>query len=90
MLSPFMECVGKDTQTDALSIDLCDDYIMWLREHRKLKDQSINTFLRAVRAFVKYGQDKDYIDKSIKIKCIKVDCMMESDFSFIQLAGNPA
>lgn len=47
-----------------------EDYIIHLKEDRKIKATTINIYLRVIRAFMYYFMDRGYIDK-YKIGFIK-------------------
>lgn len=48
----FWEFYGKDTLVELISSDTIDEYILWLREHTKGNDITINSYLRTIRAFL--------------------------------------
>lgn len=68
----FLESSLKITQAD-ISIDVfnksnIEKWIMWLKDERKCKDDSINVRLASLRTFLKYLSDKDksYMDVYIE------------------------
>lgn len=68
----FNNFIGKYTPVSTVSSDMIDDFIIYLQDEKKVKDISINSYLRSVRAFLYYGMECDYIPE-FKIKMIKAD-----------------
>lgn len=81
----FYEFIGKDNQVAVINSDKIDDYIMWLRENTDANDITINSYLRAVRAFVYYCQECGYVE-IFKIKLIKADKEIKETYSNDELA----
>lgn len=71
-LGLFLDFVGADQSVEALDIHLYKDYVVYLQSSGHLKSTSINTYVRAVKAFYNWLIDEDQIgDCSRKLKLIK-------------------
>ena len=57
-----------------------DDYILYLKEETEVNDITVNTSIRAVRAFVYYWQSLGYCSQ-FKIKLIKADKKIKETYS---------
>lgn len=57
-----------------------DEYILYLREKTQLKDVSINSYLRSLRAFLYYCMDCNYIQK-FKVKLTKADKKIKETYT---------
>lgn len=68
----FMDYVGADESLDVLDIRMYKDYVVFLQSSGRLKSTSINTYVRAVKAFYNWLIDEEKIgDCSRKLKLIK-------------------
>lgn len=68
----FMDYVGADESLDVLDIRMYKDYVVFLQSSGRLKSTSINTYVRAVKAFYNWLIDEEQIgDCSRKLKLIK-------------------
>lgn len=71
-LGLFLDFVGADESVDVLDIQTYKDYVISLQSSGHLKSTSINTYVRAVKAFYNWLIDEDKIgDCSRKLKLIK-------------------
>lgn len=71
-LGSFMDFVGADESVEILDISIYKDYIIYLQNSGTLKATSINTNMRAVKAFYNWLIDEEAIgDCSRKLKLIK-------------------
>lgn len=71
-LGLFLDFVGADQSVDVLDISVYKDYVISLQTGGHLKSTSINTYVRAVKAFYNWLIDDDRIgDCSRKLKLIK-------------------
>lgn len=71
-LGLFLDFVGADQSVDVLDISVYKDYVISLQTGGHLKSTSINTYIRAVKAFYNWLIDDDRIgDCSRKLKLIK-------------------
>lgn len=63
-----------DLEFDILNRQVVLQYITWLR-NRDLKNTSVNTYFRAVKAFLNYCIDEDYVSGDIlkKVKMLRSD-----------------
>lgn len=70
-LAQFMKYVGADEQVSELDITTYKDYVVYLSTQR-LKSTSINTYIRAVKAFYNFLIEDEHIaDCSRKLKLIR-------------------
>lgn len=68
----FLDFVGVDESLDVLDIRVYKDYVVFLQSSGRLKSTSINTYVRAVKAFYNWLIDEEQIgDCSRKLKLIK-------------------
>lgn len=68
----FLDYVGSDESLDVLDIRMYKDYVVFLQSSGRLKSTSINTYVRAVKAFYNWLIDEEQIgDCSRKLKLIK-------------------
>lgn len=68
----FLDYVGADESLDILDIRVYKDYVVFLQSSGRLKSTSINTYVRAVKAFYNWLIDEEQIgDCSRKLKLIK-------------------
>lgn len=71
-LGLFLDFVGADESVEVLDIQTYKDYVISLQSSGHLKSTSINTYVRAVKAFYNWLIDEDKIgDCSRKLKLIK-------------------
>lgn len=71
-LGLFLDFVGADQSVDVLDIRMYKDYVVSLQVSGHLKSTSINTYVRAVKAFYNWLIDEEKIgDCSRKLKLIK-------------------
>lgn len=61
-IRPFKEFLTEhEIQFDEITGDTVDDFIIWVRKAHNANDISINSYLRAVRAFCYFCMDNDYM-----------------------------
>lgn len=71
-LGLFLDFVGADESVEVLDIQTYKDYVISLQASGHLKSTSINTYIRAVKAFYNWLIDEEKIgDCSRKLKLIK-------------------
>lgn len=71
-LGLFLDFVGADESVEVLDIQIYKDYVISLQASGHLKSTSINTYVRAVKAFYNWLIDEEKIgDCSRKLKLIK-------------------
>ena len=68
----FFDFYGKKKETNTVTEETIDDYILWLRDEVKIKDVTVNTYLRTLRAFLYYCMECGYM-KSFKIPLCKIE-----------------
>lgn len=79
----FVQFIGDEgTEISKIKKETISNYILSLKE--KIKDTSINTYLRGIRTFLYYCMDENMLDK-FKIKGIKVDKKKKEGYSTSQL-----
>jgi len=72
-ISRFYDFVDETAPISTVTADTVDEFILALRDE-EVKDVTINSYLRSIRAFLYYCMDCDYIAPSFKItipKCEK-------------------
>ena len=87
----FWEFYGKDTLVELISSDTIDEYILWLREHTKGNDITINSYLRTIRAFLYYCMECGYVSH-FKIQLIKAEKEIKetyTDEELLKLLSRP-
>lgn len=71
-LGLFLDFVGADESVEVLDISMYKDYVVYLQSSGHLKSTSVNTYVRAVKAFYNWLIDEEQIgDCSRKLKLIK-------------------
>lgn len=81
----FYAFMDKKSQVSDITLDVIDNYILWLRENSEANDITINSYLRAVRAFVYYCQECNYV-APFKIRLIKADKEVKETYTSEELA----
>lgn len=81
----FYAFMDKTNQVGEITSDTIDNYILWLRDNSQANDITINSYLRAVRAFVYYCQECGYV-QPFKIHLIKADKEVKETYSNDDLA----
>lgn len=76
----FFDFYGKKHLVSSVTEDTIDDYILWLREEVKVKDVTVNTYLRTLRAFLYYCMECDYME-SFKIPLCKIEKPVKETYS---------
>jgi integrase/recombinase XerD len=64
--------------------DTVDDFIVWMRDNLKANDITINSYLRATRAFLYFCMENSYI-QSFKIHIPKAEKKMKETYSEAEL-----
>jgi integrase/recombinase XerD len=81
----FYEFMDSERPVAEIKSDTIDDYILWLRDNTQANDITINSYLRAVRAFVYYCQECGYVEH-FKIHLIKADKEVKETYTNEELA----
>ena len=76
----FSELIDNTTPIADVTSDTLDDFIVYLREQRKVNDVTVNTYLRTLRAFLYYCMDCGYL-KAFKIKMPKVEKKIKETYT---------
>ena len=76
----FYEFMDKNEPISSITKDTIDDYVLWLRENTQANDITINSYLRALRAFLYYCMDCNYIP-SFKMTLIKAEKKIKETYS---------
>ena len=87
----FYEFIDSNTPIDSINSNIIDDYILFLREKTDANDITINSYLRAVRAFLYYCMDCGYV-RNFKISLPKAEKKIKetySDEDLIKLLKRP-
>lgn len=64
-LGLFSNFIGVNSDVSFISIRLCKEYYLYLVEDRSIKSVSIQTYIRALRSYLNWLYDNDYIDTNI-------------------------
>lgn len=64
-LGLFSQFFGSDRVLSDLSLKLCKEYYVYLIEDKSINSVSIQTYIRALRSFLRWLYDNDYIDSNI-------------------------
>ncbi|OLR63693.1 hypothetical protein BHF69_02350 [Anaerostipes sp. 992a] len=59
----FFEFAGDSNLVSEITRDTIDDYIIWLQEHKEIKDTTIVTYIRHLRAYLYFCMDSGYVKK---------------------------
>jgi len=82
----FTEYYPADQPCKDLTKDICLGYVQHLRETRPgVKDTTINTYLRAVRAILYYAMEQDYLPR-FKLELIKAEKEIKETYTDDELA----
>lgn len=87
----FYEFIDEKTPVNEITADTIDDYILYLREETEANDITINSYLRAVRAFLYYCMECGYV-VNFKIMLPKADKKIKSTYSdddLVRLLARP-
>lgn len=76
----FYEFIDKNEPITAVTKDIVDDYILWLRENTEANDITINSYLRSVRAFLYFCMEDRYIP-TFKIQLIKAEKKIKGTYT---------
>lgn len=85
-IRPFKEfCTEYEIKFDEITGDTVDDFIIWVRKSHNANDISINSYLRAVRAFTYFCMDNGYIE-NFKVHIPKATKKAKETYSDTELA----
>ena len=59
----FFEFMDEGTKTHDISASDVDEYILWLKEEKEIRDTTVVNYVRHLRAFLYYCMDCGYIKK---------------------------
>ena len=76
----FFDFCDPRKRLSTITEDTIDDYILWLRDEVRIKDVTINTYLRTLRAFLYYCMDCGYME-SFKIQLCKIEKPIKQTYS---------
>ena len=79
-ISRFYDFIDKESPIASVGKETVDNYILWLRENSKANDITINSYLRAVRAFLYYCMECNYIPR-FKICLIKAEKKIKETYT---------
>lgn len=80
----FIDYIGKYTPASTITKEMVEDFIVYLQEDKKIKDVSINSYLRSVRALLYYGMECEYVSH-YKIQLIKAEKKIKETYTDAQL-----
>lgn len=81
----FLVFLQKDILCSDIDLSLIQDYILYLKKQTVIKDTTVNTKLRGLRAIIYYGISLGYI-KEFKIKLIRVKKEVKEVYTNEELA----
>lgn len=87
----FYEFIDKSEPITAVTKDIIDNYILWLRQNTEANDITLNSYLRSVRAFLYFCMKDRYIP-TFKIQLIKPEKKIRetyTDDELVCLLGKP-
>ena len=79
-LNHFLVFYGENELLKTVTQETVDNYILWLNDNRNCGSISINSYLRALRAFLYYCMDKDYVPR-FRIQMIKAEKKLKETYS---------
>ncbi len=62
-LGIFFEFINEESLISEITRDTIDDYVIWLQEHKEIKDTTIVTYIRHLRAYLYFCMDSGYLKK---------------------------
>ena len=84
-IMPFKKYTAENpVELADISADTIDNYIIWMRNNLKANDISINSYLRAVRAFLYFSMDNGYLTR-FKVHMPKAEKKMKETYSEAEL-----
>ena len=82
----FTDFYAAELPCSDITKDVCLGYIQYLRQTRpNLKDVTLNTYLRGVRALVYYGMELGYLPR-FKLELVKADKELKETYTDEELA----
>ena len=85
-IKPFVKYTDAECITlQEVTNDTIDNYIIWMRENLDANDISINSYLRAIRAFLYFCMDNGYIQR-FKIHIPKAEKKIKVTYTESELA----
>lgn len=81
----FANYLGKDYLCEDIDSQTIDEYILYLKGTGKLKDITINTHLRGIRAILYYFMNNSYLEK-FEITLIRYDKPIKETYTEEELA----
>ena len=79
-LRPFKEYYGDGELIETVTQEDIDDYILWLKDNKKVRDITINSYLRSLRAFLYYAMECRYL-QNFKIRLIKAEKKIKQTYT---------
>ncbi|MDF2906039.1 MAG: xerD 9 [Herbinix sp.] len=76
----FTRFIEKDTPIENINGDTIDDYIMHLKNRSKVRDITINSYIRSLRAYFGYLTQQEYIEK-FTIHMLKVNKKIKETYT---------
>jgi len=76
----FSNYYAASLPCSGITKDVCLGYIEYLQENHRLKDVTLNTYLRGVRALVYYGMELGYIPR-FKLEMIRADKELKETYT---------
>ena len=79
-ITHFYEFVDKNSPVNTITSEIVDSYILYLRNETEANDITINSYLRALRAFAYYCMECNYISK-FKIQLPKAEKKIKETYT---------
>lgn len=76
----FFDFFGEDRKISEVNITAIEDFILWLRSRESCGDIAINSVLRAVRAWLYFCMDNEYLPR-FKVQLIKCETPVKKTYS---------
>lgn len=77
-ISPFIELIGG--KIEDVTMDAVDNFVIYLRDERQVRDSSVYSYLQSIRAFLYYCMDCGWM-KKFKIPLPKVEQKIKETYT---------
>lgn len=84
-IKQFYLFVSEETPIDEITLDVVNEWVLFLKEHNQIKDVTVNSYLRAIRAFLYWCMEYQYIVPNFKIKLIKAEKKVKETYTDVEL-----
>lgn len=84
-IKQFYLFVSEETSIDKITLDIVNEWVLFLKEHNQIKDVTVNSYLRAIRSFLYWCMEYQYIVPNFKIKLIKAEKKVKETYTDVEL-----